>query len=279
MAPKDNMINECSLNGVYLAQSESSIERTQKVRCVRGPIMWVRMRWIGTRSSTKTILDSETKQATPAQEQLSENYQKSTERQQSNVFVKSQKSLPKMYQARRWSVDMPLPYKQIDAEDVSFKQVDRVMASWANVEKTPNFLDVGGELLLRKMFELDSAFRVHFGFPEDADPNDPVVYQNPQFRQIGFKLFAVFDKAIHFLGPDLEPLEEELRDLGRRHIHMGALPEHWPLVGQALFHTLEQMLGDQFSGKTKASWEVVYHFMAYNMVMGLVAELTERQSQ
>ena len=278
MAPKDNMINECSLNGVHLTQSESSIEHTQKARCVRGPITWLRMRWVGKRSSTK-ILDSETKQATPAPVQPSENYQKSTEGQKSNVFANSQKSLPKMYQARMWSVDMPLPYKQIDAEDVSFKQVDRVIASWAKVEKTPNFLNVGGELLLRKTFELDSSFRVHFGFPEDADPNDPVVYQNPQFRQFGFKLFGVFEKAIHFLGPDLEPLEVELRDLGRRHIHMGALPEHWPLVGQALFHSLEQMLGEQFSGKTKASWEVVYHFMAYNMVMGLVAELTERQSK
>ena len=271
MPPKDTTINECSLNGA----SESSIEPAQTVRASSGPIQWIRRRWIGKKLSTKKTLDSATQQDKPAPPQPS---QKATEKKQLTAFVKTQKSLPAMYQGRMWSIDMPLPYKQIDAEDVSFRKVEHVIASWAKIEKTPNFLDVGGELLLRKMFELDVAFRVHFGFPEDADPNDPVVYQNPQFRQIGLKLFAVFDKAIHFLGPDLEPLEEDLRDLGRRHIHMGALPDHWPLVGQALFHALEQMLG-QFSGKTKDSWEVVYHFMAYNMIMGLVAELTKRQNQ
>ena len=56
------------------------------------------------------------------------------------------------------------------------------------------------------------------------------------------------------------------------------MPEHWPVVGTALFHVLEQMLGDQFTEKIKASWDVVYHFLAYNMIIGLLSELSERQS-
>ena len=224
----------------------------------------------------KTLLEPE--HAKPAQQTPSEPSKAPTAKQQSVAFGMSHKSLPKMYQGRQWSLDIPLPYQQLDAEDVSFKQVDHVIVSWAQLEKIPDYLTVGGVLLMRKMFELDVSFRIQYGFQENADPNDPAVYQSPQFVQSGILLLAAVDKAVDFLGPDLEPLETDLRDLGRRHIHMGALPEHWPVVGTALFHVLEQMLGDQFTEKIKASWDVVYHFLAYNMIIGLLSELSERQS-
>jgi len=278
MAPKE-MTNDFSTSSDSIP-SEISCQKTTKQAGVKGAIMWVRKRWNKNEQSTK-IIPEQTKPSQPTkQPEQPPKLMKSPESKPMTEFLmKKQKSLPEKYNDRTWSLDMDLPYEQIDAEDVSFKQVDLVMRSWAKVEIIPNYLQVGGDLLMRKMFELDPAFRVQFGFQEDSDPNDPAVYESPQFIQHGIALTAAVDKAIHFLGPDLEPLELDLRDLGRRHIFMGAFPEHWPLVGIALFHVLEQALGDQFTEKVQNSWKVVYHFLAYNMIMGLIAELSERQNQ
>ena len=127
-----------------------------------------------------------------------------------------------------------------------------------------------------RMFEIEEAFRVQFGFTKEADWNDPRIYENKMFVMHGVALVIAVDKAIQFLGPDLEPLEQDLHDLGRRHIHMGAKPEYWPLVGDALFYTLEAALGEDFTPRVQESWSVVYHFLAYHMIQGLLAELSER---
>jgi len=126
------------------------------------------------------------------------------------------------------------------------------------------------------MFELDPAFRTTFGFSKDADANDPVVYKNAKFLAHGQKFLSMIEKAVDCLGPDLEPLETELYDLGRRHVLMNALPEYWPTVGEALFHMLENVLGDAFTDEVRKAWTVVYHFMAYNMIQGLLNELAKR---
>jgi len=191
--------------------------------------------------------------------------------------VPVKKELPDMYKGRVWSVDDPIPYDPISCEDVSYKHVARVVESWEVIRKIPNFESVAGELLLRKMFELNPAFRVQFGFTEDADWNDPKVYQDKKFMMHGIALVVAVDKAVDFLGPDLEPLELELEDLGRRHIHMCAKPEYWPEVGEALFYALGLALGDDFDDKLKKAWTVVYHFLAYYMIRGLLLELSERR--
>jgi len=189
----------------------------------------------------------------------------------------SKKALPAVYQGRKWSINDPIPYKPISCEDVSFKHVSNVTESWEKVRRIPNFENVAGELLLRKMFELHKDFRLQFGFPENVDFNDPKVYKDKKFIMHGASLVVAVDKAIDYLGPDLEPLEMELEELGSRHVHMGAKPEHWPLVGDALFHVLEVGLGKEvFNDKLKKSYKVVYHFLAYYMIRGLLQELSSR---
>lgn len=45
--------------------------------------------------------------------------------------------------------------------------------------------------------------------------------------------------SVVFLGPDLDPLKEELYRLGWQHTAMKALPQHWPIVGEALLSSLD----------------------------------------
>ncbi|KAL3904729.1 MAG: hypothetical protein SGARI_004791 [Bacillariaceae sp.] len=82
--------------------------------------------------------------------------------------------------------------------------------------------------------------------------------------------------AVAFLGPDLEPLEEQLYQLGWQHIAMKALPSHWPVVGDALLAVFEDCMIGGFSDAQRDSWIKIYSFMGYHMIQGLTAHYKKR---
>ena len=184
------------------------------------------------------------------------------------------KTLPSCYRDKSWSLDTPIPYKQVDAEDVKPRHVLAVTKSWSKLTSQPDWQKKAGVTMLRKMFELDPGLSKQYGFGKDW--HTPSGYMNPRFEAKAVVLIAMIDKVIVSLGPDLEPMEVELQSLGRRHVLMEAQPENWVSMGSALFHTLELALGKEFTPSDKSSWSVVYNFLAYNMIIGLVAELAER---
>jgi hemoglobin-like flavoprotein len=51
--------------------------------------------------------------------------------------------------------------------------------------------------------------------------------------------------AVGFLGPDMEPLEADLKVLGVRHIKYGVAPEFLPVMGKALLFTLCKILKEK----------------------------------
>ena len=63
-------------------------------------------------------------------------------------------------------------------------------------------------------------------------------------------------------------LDEALRGLGARHVRYGALPEHYPLVGEALLTTFEQYLGNKWTPKTKDAWVGAYGAISEMMLDG-----------
>jgi len=127
-----------------------------------------------------------------------------------------------------------------------------------------------------RLFEISPELKELWGFQRRDDPNDPAIYQQKAFLQKGAALLLAVDKAVAMLGPDLSPLEEELFALGRRHIHMKAEPDFWPLVGDALMYTLRQGLGENYTDHEEEAWTIIYNFMSYWMVEGLLAEKKER---
>lgn len=96
-----------------------------------------------------------------------------------------------------------------------------------------------------------------------------------RFLTKGVVLIKAIDTAVQLLGPDLYPLEDDLFDLGKRHIHMKAQPEFWPLVGEALFLVFEECLGNKFQGPVKDARSVMYNFLGYHMIQGLVYQYNE----
>ena len=162
---------------------------------------------------------------------------------------------------------------KVNARDISFDVVQAVTDSWeSKVRKLPNWLPITGELFLRKMFELDPETKTMFGFPEDTRHDDPALKNDEKFMTKGIRLIEAVDIAIGFLGPDLDPLEQTLFELGGRHVERQCRPHHWPIVGMALFYVFEQCLGDEFTFDLRESWTIMYNFLSYHMIQGLLAK-------
>jgi len=78
----------------------------------------------------------------------------------------------------------------------------------------------------------------------------------------------MLDVAINMLGPDLGPVTHALHVLGAKHVGYGVLPEHYPIVGEALLSTLETALGNEWTPKVKNGWTAVYGFVSTSMIAG-----------
>ena len=72
-----------------------------------------------------------------------------------------------------------------------------------------------------------------------------------------------------------EVLSNALKGLGARHVKYGALPEHYPLVGNSLIKTLEQYAGDAWSLELKEAWAGAYGAITELMLEG--ADYTEEE--
>jgi hemoglobin-like flavoprotein len=160
--------------------------------------------------------------------------------------------------------DVKVPLSQI-----SFTLVTTVVDSWSRVTSIPNWETVTGDLFLRYIFKLAPATMELFGFPAKTDYRDPELVHNRAFLHKGVVLIKAIDTAVSLLGPDVAPLEGVLYDLGKRHVNMMAQPEHWPVVGEALFLVFEECMEGGFSGDVRKAWTIMYNFLGFHMIEGL----------
>ena len=65
-----------------------------------------------------------------------------------------------------------------------------------------------------------------------------------------------------------EALTETLKGLGARHVKYGALPEHYPLVGNSLLKTFEQYLKEAWTPEYKQAWVDAYGVITELMLEG-----------
>ena len=65
-----------------------------------------------------------------------------------------------------------------------------------------------------------------------------------------------------------DTLVNALKGLGARHVQYGALPEHYPMVGQALLKTFESYLGSGWTPETQQAWTGAYGVITELMLDG-----------
>jgi methyl-accepting chemotaxis protein len=88
-------------------------------------------------------------------------------------------------------------------------------------------------------------------------------------------LIQMIDTALNMLGPDIELLTEIMTELGIKHVRYGVKPEMFPIMGDALNHTLETTLKGSFTEPIKESWIETYKALSQDMVR---AQVKSKQS-
>ena len=67
---------------------------------------------------------------------------------------------------------------------------------------------------------------------------------------------------------DLYSVTPTLRTLGARHVQYGALPEHYPVVGQVLISSMAQVAGDAWTTAYEQAWTEAFAVVAGAMLDG-----------
>src|SRR5205814_1291937 len=79
------------------------------------------------------------------------------------------------------------------------------------------------------------------------------------------KLMATLTAVVNGLGnvPSILPAASAL---AKRHVAYGARPEHYPVVGAALLWTLENGLGEAWTGDVAEAWKAAYSMLSGFMI-------------
>jgi len=93
------------------------------------------------------------------------------------------------------------------------------------------------------------------------------LFAHTNMKEQGHKLLMSLVFVIENLRQPGE-LTAALKGLGARHVKYGALPEHYPLVGNSLLKTFEQYLGADWTADTKAAWVDAYGLITEVMLEG-----------
>ena len=107
-----------------------------------------------------------------------------------------------------------------------------------------------------------------------AYPEAKPLFANTDLAEQQKKLIASLVLVVENLR-NPEALSGALKGLGARHVKYGALPEHYPLVGNALLTTFEQYLGDSWTEDVKQAWVDAYGAITNIMLDGADYEQSE----
>jgi hemoglobin-like flavoprotein len=70
---------------------------------------------------------------------------------------------------------------------------------------------------------------------------------------------------------DLDPIVPKLRELGARHVAYGALPEHYPVVGEVLIASMADVAGPAWTDRYEQAWDAAFAIVAGAMIEGAEA--------
>jgi nitric oxide dioxygenase len=118
---------------------------------------------------------------------------------------------------------------------------------WAQAASDPVMT---GELFYNRLFKIAPAVKPMFSNQ-----------MAPQIQKLMDTLAFIVDNI-----EDFDMLLPIARELAKRHVTYGVLPEHYSYVGEALIWTFGHALGSDFSEKDKDVWLAVYTLLSNEMI-------------
>lgn len=150
-------------------------------------------------------------------------------------------------------------------ESIDYTTAMNVSTTWDQVKlRNKDYVLRLGELIFERLFQLN--------------PNAAVIFQmegvqkipeHVQFKAHAPVIVDMVDCVVQFLGPNLDSLEDFLKDLGQRHIAYGAKPEDLSSMGRATIYAVETMMGVDFTTDDVANWTRVFQYMTSVMADGM----------
>jgi hemoglobin-like flavoprotein len=148
--------------------------------------------------------------------------------------------------------------------EISYHTVIEVSLSWDKLKLVKGYQEKAGDLIFARLFEIEPSAREIFKFTRDED-----IRQNPKFSMHAKAMVDMIDCAVALLGPDLEPLKEDLLRLGRRHVNYGVQAKFLPVMEKAVIYALEEILGSKFTRNERNNWQIVFYYMIMQMTEGM----------
>jgi len=106
----------------------------------------------------------------------------------------------------------------------------------------------------------DTVARLFYGRLFELAPELRRLFKSNMDQQ-GPKLIGMLALAVKELERPAE-LIPVLQELGRRHVEYGVKSEHYPIVGEALLWTLENVFGTAFTQDVRQAWAATYGFLS-----------------
>ena len=75
---------------------------------------------------------------------------------------------------------------------------------------------------------------------------------------------------------DLDAIVPKLHELGARHVHYGAQPAHYPVVGEVLIASMAEVAGTAWCPRYERAWSAAFDVVASTMLDGAAAVELDR---
>jgi hemoglobin-like flavoprotein len=138
-------------------------------------------------------------------------------------------------------------------------EIGIIEKSWKMVEALG--AETVGVLLFKQIF--NAAPQALQLFPSLKDEKN--LYESAALKKHGTTVVTTVSKAVGGLR-NLGELAPVLQDLGARHAGYNVLPEHYDVVGDALFKSLKIGLQEAFSGEVEAAWKKLWDVLSKTMM-------------
>lgn len=146
----------------------------------------------------------------------------------------------------------------------SMNSEQRVLNSWAQLKKIPNYDEKAGTLLFHRLFTMCPETKTLFGFPADMD----MEHTSSRRFKIHAKYFIeMLDKALGMV--ESKQMEENMKSLGKMHAEYGVKTDYFPIMGEALFYALKSLLADEWNTELQTNWADVYGRLSNQMVSAI----------
>ncbi len=127
------------------------------------------------------------------------------------------------------------------------REIEVVRKTWEIAGADP---DAAATLFYGKLFAKAPGVRPLF--PEDM-------------KAQGQKLMTMIGVAVNNMD-EIEKIVPAVEASGKRHADYGALPDHYPVVGEVLIDTLATALGDDFTDEAREAWVKTYGILSTVMI-------------